>query len=1191
MNVQVKHNGVDISDYVISYERTHYICSSVGEMQMILSATYSPEIVPHDDIKVYENGDFKVTYYVSDVDRSVPDGTITLQCQDRSKYIVDYFIPDSYTIDYPSYTRFWIEKFLDEAGVNYSFTTASQGNLLSNFTALGLQPAYDQIMMLLQLSGWFMYFDGDGTAIIGTLDTDLAETAGFVNKSDILEIKKITDDKMLRNRAVVWGQFDGFRNEYAFADISVDTPYNYDTRDKRAMVISNNNIPNKSSAYGIANILIKEFAKATIEKHMVIHGARNWNLGESLRVNSGVWRGKGLITTFGVRMDRNGLVTTIILDERCPRLYGFFNFGDYVYVGTFGDGIWRKHIKFDPAFYNFSTGLTNLNITDLHIKNGVFGSVAASGEMFYANSEEGPWYPIQQESLPSPRDAVPSGNLDYIEFSGIMARAIIIDKETNNVKFGVDTFSGLNLGDYFMIYSSFVTASGITASGSRGWIVDYDPFTGELTGGLGSGIYPIHYSGDYNIIVLDLENDGVNDYVSVKWGSGGANYEVADFGRHTSTMTTGANSAYLDPFAKVNIATIDYDRDQTELGTISNETAYFSIFNNETVDERDVVTAIFTSGSWKLRKLSFHITEVDDEEVIYTSETTSGTFSATGISFIGVYRLAKGLYNIFYGPVANSGNTITVDIKYRTWDSNANSLTSEVVLNTFSISKDVAGNTNENISAASQIVGNNMFLYLLHARRANLGTAYPTPNYYEVQTMAVDMEAITTSLSAGSINFGDGGFPPPGGVDNFFSEPLTPTITNGFTFQNGMSGLLVHAVQTYNTFDDTYHNWLITVENGIFSAVEFQTATGASDSSFVYQGGSTGFLRGQRTQNYCIYSVFTNPGAYFIYNGNTINIGTGTFPPHGGARTVNPPTGDRYLVNLAGTWYWESAVDYSLDGPLVFPTGYTIINPFQTANNNLDEYFWFAIRDSDSEKVILKLSKYGNLMSVILPANTFGALWPTFNYGFVIGNFFINPQNSTVLYINNKVFSDSGYLVLQRDGMDYNLIREAGAPIRIDISNNSPVLSVLGDQSTFRSDFIFNGEGRIVAPLNSGILTFKNVYDYRYAMLETSDGVIVASGEGATNQVLYASESGIWTSDAQSYSGGFVLMDTSPSGISRIETSNFTYPGQFIFVTASATMEEEPPMFYQKNNDDLTFTYYSGLPASRATIIRVDDRF
>src|SRR5690349_5838521 len=339
MDILVKHNGTNISTHVLSYEREHKICTGIGILTLEVERTINRTFDPWDSVDIWENGSFQVRYYITSVDDSVPEGKLKIDCQDLSKKLVDFFIPTSYNIDYPSYTRYWIQLFMDMAGITYQFNTASSGNLLSNNTQLGLKPAYEEIQTLLQLSGWYMFFDGNGKAVIGPLQTDLADTTRKVGKTDITTISRVSNDQMLRNRALVLGAFDPYTLTYASADITIHTRWNYDNRDVRAMVVANSNIPNKSSAYSIANMLLKEFSRITVEKHLTVTGARNFNLGDACQVTSTVWRGKGLITTFGVRMGKDGLVTDLVLDERCPRLFGFFNFGDYVYVGTFGDGV------------------------------------------------------------------------------------------------------------------------------------------------------------------------------------------------------------------------------------------------------------------------------------------------------------------------------------------------------------------------------------------------------------------------------------------------------------------------------------------------------------------------------------------------------------------------------------------------------------------------------------------------------------------------------------------------------------------------------------------------------------------------------------------------------------------------------------------------------------------------------------
>jgi hypothetical protein len=1201
----VKHNSVDITDKVISYQREHRICSSIGTLNIILEGTYATAINPHNTIDIYENGDFKVRYYVSDVAHSVPDGTITLQCQDKSKYLVDYFIPDSYTIDYPSTTKYWIQKFLTEAGISYNFVTSSPGNLLSNYTALGLQPAYDQIMMLLQLSGWYMYFDGNGVAVIGSLNVDLAASDGNLGKSDILDIKKVSNDKMLRNRALVWGQYDPFRQEYAFADVTKHTRWDYDSRDIRTMVVSNQNIPNSSSAYSIANVLLKEFAKITVEKHIVATGARNYNLGNSIRVNSHVWRGKGLITTFGVNMDRNGLVTTIVLDERCPRLFGFFDFGDYVYVGTFGDGVWRKHIKFDSTWYDFSTGLLDLNITDLHINNGIFGAVGHSGQMYYANSEEGPWYEIPtitglQSSL---EDNVTGSGVEMTAFSGIMARAVIVDKITNIVRFGVDTWSGENTGDYFMTYSGILgTSSGVvTSSGDqRGWIVEYDPYTGELfTNETSSGVYPISYSGNYDMRVLDLENDGVNDYVSVRTGG-------AILIQHTSL---GYNFGKFESQAQTIVHDYDnlvsYDNNQllnlegqsidaTLAGNVIN-----SVYNNDSIGEREIVYYYSSGSDKRFKRLSvtksFDITIGRDR---LASTTLISPAIAAG-SYIAVHKLAADSYRFYSLDSAADATTISAVIKYRDWDAALNTVGAIVTVDTLTITKDLAKGSNVFSDAAFKVINGKISYFVRYWGWAHDGITTDVSNYIKIYVLEVSL-AGGTSLRNGLVhqqNYHNADGTLGGKNWGIFS------LSNGlpgptWLFQNGRTIAIAMMVKEWNqpvaSNADELNNYILYSNDGsAFNNTLIQTTTTSTDATFLLVSGvSESNSGGSQLSNsgFIQYHRNTTTGVTYIYNGTslTITIYPSDVPFQWKASKIIPIFGytERYYLALNGTdWNFCNYASTAVESTFVFPPKYTPIHPFSTSGAVNGTYFWSAL-DNDTGRRVLLRTTHDSVINAIDP---FSVSPFSGTRGIMSGNFFLDTAGRW-LYLDNKTNvpdSTAGYLLLQREGTEFNLIRTAARPIRVDISNNSPVVTNLDIENTFQSAFIFNQEVTTVIP-TSGLDTSRQVRDYRYTSLETtSSGTIVGSGAGIETQILYVSQNGVYYSDASTYSGGFVLFDVIPSGSAeRIETTNYVYPGQFIFVTTSG----DDPMFYQRDNDEIFFTAYSGLPNSRICIIRTDDR-
>jgi hypothetical protein len=157
--------------------------------------------------------------------------------------------------------------------------------------------------------------------------------------------------------------------------------------------------------------------------------------------------------------------------------------------------------------------------------------------------------------------------------------------------------------------------------------------------------------------------------------------------------------------------------------------------------------------------------------------------------------------------------------------------------------------------------------------------------------------------------------------------------------------------------------------------------------------------------------------------------------------------------------------------------------------------------------------------------------------------------------------------------------------MRVDISNNTPVLTVGSGEGSFVSNFVYDTSLVVVEAIPSGGAG-QTVNDYRYTFLEPTLSGIVASGLGGLSTILYVHESGVFGASALNYSGGFSLIYGVPSGYgTRIETSNYGVGGQYVFVTASGFMQ----VFYQKDPGAVAFTAYSGLPQSRATIIRLDD--
>lgn len=1229
MDVQVKHDGTDISNYVIAYEREHKICTGIGNLLLTVAYSIDRTFNPWDSIDIYENGDFKVRYYVSSVSINEPSATITVDCQDASKRLVDYYISDSYNIDYPTYTRYWIDKFIEEAGLQCIFTTNSQGSILSNNTQLGMASAYEQVLTLLQMSGWHMYFDGNGKAVIGVLDVDLASLAGSVDKEDIVDIMKVSHDKMLRNRAVVLGAFDPETMSQARAEVIKHTPWNYDNRDIRSVLISNQNIPNASIAYGMANQLIKEFAKITVEKHITLHGAKDYNIGTVLRVSANVWNGRGLITTFGTAMDRNGLVTRVILDERCPRLYGFFDYGDYVYVGFYGDGVWRKHIKFDHTWYNFSTGLTNLNVTDLHINEGVFTSVGAGGEMFYTNSDSGPWHQVVavtglESSLADQVDpAIPYDDLEKQMYSGFMARATIVDKATNNVKYAIDTYSGFNAGDYFMYwYGSGIASSGsgvagITISGMRGWIIEIDPRGGTLVPGMsGIGTYPVVLSGNYNYMIVDLENDGRNDYVSVATSGGQViPFENGgyNFGYHITQqahLTDDFNSR-----VSYNLEDDFNEEGETISGTsATGQTGFlkFSVFNNESIGERDVVWVQSVSGTRTLKR-----TRVSKSGGSLTASTlTSPSISYSNISTVCIAKASTDVYRLYYyvQNTPGSGERLNVSIVYIEWNTSSNTLSSLNTLSPAIIVYDDANVTSsfEYSTFEVGVVGDTITVFTYHQARSDQGSFFGTTNtenYLNLRCLKVVVPSNEVTLyNNARIDFNtrevDGTYDSDRWHTNYMAASnigLATLLQNDTTHAWSQIYLETKVTGLSSTFRGATI-WLVYSHDMVtFTKLEIAQITEeqGKEGTFIDTDSRYTNDKIQLTSNRYLYYLYNDPmDMIYIYNGLSVTgeSGVTALPFQYQKANIWAMFGTHdysYIAKDPATskWYWCDSTQLYPSSEIEFPTGYTPIKPFSTSNSYTPAYFWEVEDDNTYELLILKYSLTGYLGTKITPYMGFSF---TLTKGIICGNFFIDYDNTGVLkwmYVDNQDFPNSSniYQVLRRDEFDYTLIQQEIYPIRLDISNYAPIVTAGSGESSFETYFVYDSEALLIEPAVSGFVGMpRQISDYRYTFLEPTLDSVVTSGAASLSTILYVTESGVYGTDASTYSGGFTLAYSVPSGHgTRIETSNYGLGGQYVFITASGFVQT----FFQKDPSEVSFTDRgTGFPQSRATIIRLDDR-
>src|SRR3990170_2004700 len=497
----IEHNNVNVSNHLIRYTRNQQVCTGVGRLIVVFHFDIPRTFVTWDTIELFENGQKVGTYNVSTIKKDVTTGEIELECQDDSKRLMDYFISDSYIIDYFSYSRYWIEKFLDEAGISYQFTISSgdQGTPLSNNTSLGLDYAYNIITGLLQQNGWYLYFNQNNTAIIGDLSPSDISYDHYIVDEDIININYTRNDSKLRNRAVVWGSGNPSTGEWIFADISVHTPWNYDTLDKRAIVLANSNIRSITDAELLAAGMISEFAR--IDKITVLDLADHYSnikIGDICYVRSTFHSGRALVTTLSSEGNRNGFTTNVILNERCPRLFAWFSYGPSdditVYAGTWGSGVYRKpYGAFTWYPYNTGLDLEDYNIKDLFVKAGNLSLVSETGYLYQADIVSNFWYKYLHTDL------IDSDSIIY-PASGIKAMACSMDLNNNTVV-GY-TYSGelLEPGE------------------ARSWVLALNPY------GVLQYQQQVEIDSQKNITILDLESTGEYNIISISGASSDINY-------------------------------------------------------------------------------------------------------------------------------------------------------------------------------------------------------------------------------------------------------------------------------------------------------------------------------------------------------------------------------------------------------------------------------------------------------------------------------------------------------------------------------------------------------------------------------------------------------------------------------------------------------------------------------------------
>ncbi len=652
INFQIKKGSNDLTPYVISYDREHKICSGSATLSVIMSSDVPFTLIQGNTLILKEDGITKAEFFIETTERSDKGGTFTVRCVDGSKWLKDYFISDAMETDINHNARYWAEQILNETGVSYTFNTTNDGIPMEAVITLGLQSAYDSLTTICQQNGWFFYFNSSGTCIIDNITFQPSNFTLTVRHTDALTIQHAKNDNRVRNRAVIWGGTDRVNNEWIFTERFVKTPWARNSHDFRTVLVSNGAIGTQDIANEMAKKLLDEYQFPEYVKIIEVHGFKDIDLGDGIRVKHDFYSGIGMVTSYKVNVSGNrGAITTITLDERCPRLFAYWKpwdyvpfefppyvpyyFGEYVYIATDGNGVWRKTLE-GGTWTNFSDGLgSNVYVKDLYISFGVFVCIANNGtenSVVYTRYEgDSTWLvfnptDIIDESVPN-SEALVSTDLDPV--------ACIMNQLTNEVE---------------VVYNHSRIA--------RAWHVIVKPFSGGKH--VVRQVFSVDPDDDtiiyYNWTAIDIDTNDLDTFIlGIQGGTG---YALTDGTEEADEITTWLSGDINDGdtggshFEHAHTRSIgEHTLEGTSKMNIhhfpleASSASRYGTFWGYSIDNEYVAVPVYAHTAATQRLYRFNTITEKEETAVLISNTTTSQRSYHGETFgAGVQSAGKGRY-------------------------------------------------------------------------------------------------------------------------------------------------------------------------------------------------------------------------------------------------------------------------------------------------------------------------------------------------------------------------------------------------------------------------------------------------------------------------------------------------------------------------------------------------------------------
>jgi len=335
MGVSVYVNGSDISDYVVSVERSHSLCRPISTATIYHTwdtggfSTYEPVVIYEDGTKVF-------TGYTQEISVKRMNPELYILAKDPLIRAADTWI-DTEIVTNQEWLIYWLSYFLNLSGVSFTAGTTTNKYMPPN-TSWQIGSAYEHIVTLSKMLGWYIFSDPDG--IIHVQDVSIgASSKTIATKSNILNFKRARSLDRARNATIVFGYGNLFSKQTTtVAGIS----------DERVAVMASPLVGTQALADELAVTMLADFSKIGDEKNAKITGDPNLKIADTVTVKERFSKTNQpcLVTSIESRYQET-YEMDITLDERCPSFWGYapypsgyYGAGSGIYKSTWGGGLY-----------------------------------------------------------------------------------------------------------------------------------------------------------------------------------------------------------------------------------------------------------------------------------------------------------------------------------------------------------------------------------------------------------------------------------------------------------------------------------------------------------------------------------------------------------------------------------------------------------------------------------------------------------------------------------------------------------------------------------------------------------------------------------------------------------------------------------------------------------------------------------